>query len=150
MKKKSQNVWEQNSITKCKFKVCNQKNISIISFQPKGRSMLLFIFLIIKWQHSNIFWLWFIWNNVSRFLKCTFTNFQMIFFWKQIYFLQDYFTNKAHPLAKINSWVCWWIWMFLSNLWKFHVWDFLAFGTLCICYWKFSDSSLNQNDEPNS
>ena len=52
--------------------------------------------------------------------------------WKGIYVLQDDFINKALPFAKLSPWVCWWIWIFLSFLRKFHVSDFIPIGTLCI------------------
>ena len=51
--------------------------------------------------------------------------------WKDIYVLQDDFINKALPFAKLSPWVCWWIWIFLSFLRKFHVKDFIPIGTLC-------------------
>ena len=52
--------------------------------------------------------------------------------WKDIYVLQDDLVNKALPFAKLSPWVCWWIWIFLSFLRKFHVKDFIPIGTLCI------------------
>ena len=51
--------------------------------------------------------------------------------WKDIYVLQDDFINKALPFAKLSPWVCWWIWIFLSFLRKFHVSDFIPIETLC-------------------
>ena len=50
--------------------------------------------------------------------------------WKDIYVLQDDLVNKALPFAKLSPWVCWWIWIFLSFLRKFHVKDFIPIGTL--------------------
>ena len=50
--------------------------------------------------------------------------------WKDIHILQDDCINKALPFAKISSRVCWWIWIFLSFLRKFHGSDFIPIGTL--------------------
>ena len=51
--------------------------------------------------------------------------------WMDIYILQDDFTNKALPFAKLSPWVCWWIWIFLRFLRKVHVTDFMPIGTVC-------------------
>ena len=53
--------------------------------------------------------------------------------WKDIHILQNDCINKALQFAKISPWVCWWIWIFLSFLRKFHGSDFIPIGTLCSC-----------------
>ena len=116
---------------KCKFEVCNFAIILINSFQFKRTLIFLFIFLIIKKPYSkysdlNFFLKWCCKISIMQFYRL----FKKII-WKDIYVLQDDFINKALPFAKLSPWVCWWIWIFLSLLIKFHVSDFIPNGTLC-------------------
>ena len=116
---------------KCKFEVCNFVIILINSFQFKRTLIFLFIFLIIKKPYSKKFWLRFLFEMMLQDLNHAVLQTLQKIIWKDIYVLQDDFINKALPFANLSPWVCWWIWIFLSFLRKFHVKDFIPIGTLC-------------------
>ena len=117
---------------KCKFELCNFAIILINSFQSKRTLIFLFIFLIIKKPYSKKFWLRFLFEMMLQDLNHAVLQTLQKIIWKDIYVLQDDLVNKALPFVKLSPWVCWWIWIFLSFLRKFHVKDFIPFGTLCI------------------
>ena len=106
-------------------------NYLINSFQFKRTLIFLFIFLIIKKPYSKKFWLRFLFEMMLQVLNHAVLQTLQKIIWKDIYVLQDDLVNKALPFAKLNPWVCWWIWIFLSFLRKFHVKDFIPIGTLC-------------------
>ena len=112
-------------------------NYLINSFQFKRTLIFLFIFLIIKKPYSKKFWLRFLFEMMLQDLNHAVLQTLQKIIWKDIYVLQDDLVNKALPFAKLSPWVCWWIWIFLSFLRKFHVKDFIPIGTLCISYLEF-------------
>ena len=105
-------------------------NYLINSFQFKRTLIFLFIFLIIKKPYSKKFWLRFLFEMMLQDLNHAVLQTLQKIIWKDIYVLQDDLVNKALPFAKLSPWVCWWIWIFLSFLRKFHVKDFIPIGTL--------------------
>ena len=108
-------------------------NYLINSFQFKRTLIFLFIFLIIKKPYSKKFWLRFLFEMMLQDLNHAVLQTLQKIIWKDIYVLQDDLVNKALPFAKLSPWVCWWIWIFLSILRKFHVLEITPFGTLWSC-----------------
>jgi hypothetical protein len=126
-----QNVWKQKSMTNVDLKFAIIKLFQLIVFNVKEGQYFCWYSWSSKDHIQNSFWLNFLLKWCCEILNMQSYKVFKTFFWKDIYFLQDDCINKALPFAKISPWVCWWIWIFLSFLRKFHVSDFIPFGTLC-------------------
>ena len=126
-----QNVWKQKSITNVDLKFVIIRLFQLIIFNIKEGQYFCWYSWSSKDHIQNSFWLNFFLTWCVKSQKWSFTNLKKKQFWKDIYFLQDDCINKALPFAKKSPWVCWWIWIFLSILRKFHVSGFIPIGTLC-------------------